>query len=169
MRIAEAEMAFPFVVLALLLLSALRSSPLYLIIVFIVVGWPIYSKITRSLVLSAREEEFVTAARAIGAGSRRIMLGHLLPNVVPSIFVLATLQFMVVMFAEAGLSFIGIGVQPPTPSLGLMLSEGRQHVSTSWWMATWPGLALMFMVLAANLVGDGLQDALDPRRRIGMT
>jgi len=168
MRVAEAEMAFPFVVLALLLLSVLSSSPGHIIAVFIVVGWPIYSKIVRGLVLSLREEEFIIAAHAMGAHNWRIMALHLLPNLLPSVFVLCTLQFSVVIFTEAGLSFIGVGIQPPTPSWGMMLAEGRQYISTAWWLPTWPGLALMFTVLAANLVGDGLQDALNPRRRVGM-
>jgi peptide/nickel transport system permease protein len=168
MRIAEAEMAFPFIVLALLLLSVLIGKPLYLVGVFVLIGWPVFSKIGRAQVLSLREEEFTTAARAVGVQNWRIMARHLLPNLLPTMFVLATLQFTVVIFAEAGLSFIGVGIQPPTPSWGLMLAEGRQYIETAWWLVTVPGLALMLTVLAANLVGDGLQDALDPRRRLGM-
>jgi peptide/nickel transport system permease protein len=168
MRIAEAEMAFPFIVLALLLLSVMAGKPHVLAVVFVVVGWPIYSKIARAQVLSLREEDFILAARAIGVSRGRIMARHLLPNLMPAMLVLSTLQFATVIFTEAGLSFIGVGIQPPTPSWGLMLAEGRQYIYTSWWLVTLPGLALMFTILAVNLVGDGLQDALDPRRRKGM-
>jgi len=115
-----------------------------------------------------REQEFVHAERALGASDGRILVRHLLPNVLSPIIVVATLEVGLMIIFEAALSFLGLGVQPPAPSWGGMLSEGRDYLATAWWLATFPGLAIMLTVLAANLVGDGAREVLDPRARSGV-
>lgn len=166
MRIAEAKMAFPFILLVLLLLSVVIPGPGTIIGVFVFVGWPIYAKVVRGTTLSLLQEEYVAAARAVGGSDLWIMRYHLLPNVLPILFVLIPLQLSTVIFAEAGLSFIGVGVQPPHPSWGSMLSDSRDYMTVAWWLPVLPGVALLLTVLGANLLGDGLQEVLDPKRRV---
>ncbi len=168
MRIAEAKMAFPFILLVLLLMSVLIPGPGTIVGVFVFVGWPLYAKIVRGVTLSLMQEEYILAARAIGIPDRRTIFRHLLPNVIPVLFVLLPLQLSQVVFAEAGLSFIGVGVQPPHPSWGSMLADSRNYMTVAWWLPTFPGIALLLTVLGANLLGDGLQELLDPKRRIGL-
>lgn len=165
MRICELQMAFPFIVLAIIIMAFLSPSPAKIVIVFSITGWVIYGKLVRGLALSLKGREFVEAARAIGCSDARIMFRHILPSVLPSAIVLGTLELSVMILTEAALSFIGIGVQPPTPSWGLMLAEGRNYLSNAWWLATFPGLALMVTVLGVNLMGDGLRDQIDPTLR----
>jgi peptide/nickel transport system permease protein len=165
MRIAEIQMAFPLLVLALILMAVFGPGAKSMFVAFTISGWPIFAKIARGIVLSIRDQEFIEAARAIGCGNSRLIIRHISPNVLPYIFVLATLQFSGMVLTEAGLSFVGIGIQPPTPSWGNMLGEGRVYLSNAWWLATIPGIALIMTVLGANLLSDGLQIVLDPRAR----
>lgn len=166
MRIAEAKAAFPYILLVLLLLSVVIPGPGTIIGVFVFVGWPIYAKVVRGTTLSLLQEEYVAAARAVGGSDLWIMRYHLLPNVLPILFVLIPLQLSTVIFAESGLSFIGVGVQPPHPSWGSMLSDSRNYMMVAWWLPVLPGVALLLTVLGANLLGDGLQEVLDPKRRV---
>jgi peptide/nickel transport system permease protein len=126
-------------------------------------GWVAHTRVIRGEVLAAREREYVQAARALGASDARLLLRHVLPNVASPLIVLFTFLVAQLIIAESSLGFLGLGVQPPTPSWGGMLADGRIHVGTAWWLATFPGLAIMLTVLSINLLGDGLRDALDPR------
>jgi peptide/nickel transport system permease protein len=135
------------------------------IVVLGVVGWVSFSRVVRGDVFSIREREYVLAARAIGLSGRRIILRHILPNAAPSVIVLATLDVATTIIAESSLSFLGLGVQPPTVTWGGMLADGRQFIATSWWLATVPGLAIMVTVLGIIFLGDWLRDELDPRLR----
>ena len=158
-------LTFPFVLLALAVIAVLGTSFRNLIIVLAITAWPIYTRVVRAQVLTLREREFIQAARVIGAGHTRIMLRHALPNVVNSIIVIASLQVAQLIILESFLSFLGLGVQPPTPSWGSMLGESRTYMFDKWWLATFPGLAIFVTTLAINLFGDGLRDLLDPRSR----
>jgi len=161
MRIVDIWMAFPFILLALAIIAALGPSLRNMVIVFTIAGWMSYARVTRASALSLREMEFVTAARAVGASDRRIIVRHILPNLVSPIIVLASFQVASMIMAEAALSFLGLGVRPPTPAWGSMISEGRQYIQEAWWLSVLPGIALAITVLSVNLVGDGLRDALD--------
>lgn len=158
-------LTFPFVLLALAVIAVLGTSFRNLIIVLAITAWPIYTRVVRAQVLTLRDREFIQAARVIGAGSLRIMLRHALPNVINSIIVIASLQVAQLIILESFLSFLGLGVQPPTPSWGSMLGESRTYMFDKWWLATFPGLAIFVTTLAINLFGDGLRDLLDPRSR----
>jgi len=165
MRVAEIQMAFPFIVLALILMAVFGAGFIPMFVAFTISGWPIFAKVTRGLVLSIRQKEFIEAARTIGCSDIRIILRHVLPNVLPYVIVLAPLQLSGMMVTEAGLSFVGIGIQPPEPSWGNMMGEGRAYLSNAWWLATLPGIGLMAAALGANLLSDGLQVTLSPRVR----
>jgi peptide/nickel transport system permease protein len=158
-------LTFPFVLLALAVIAVLGPSFWNLIIVLAITGWPVYTRVLRAQTLSLREREFVQAARALGAGDRRIIFRHLLPNVLNLLVVIASLQVAQMIILESFLSFLGLGVQPPIPSWGSMLGDGRLYMFDKWWMATFPGLAIVLTTLAINLVGDGLRDLLDPYSR----
>jgi ABC-type dipeptide/oligopeptide/nickel transport system permease subunit len=160
---ADVQIAFPFYLLAISIIAAVGSGFGTIIVVFGVAGWVIYARIVRGTVLSLREREFVEAARALGGGQGRIILRHLLPNVLTPVIILATLRVASVIVWESGLSFLGLSVPPPTPTWGRMLAEGRAYLANAWWAATFPGLAIMVTVLGVNMLGDGLRDALDPR------
>jgi peptide/nickel transport system permease protein len=129
-------------------------------------GMPIFIRVVRGSTLSAREYQYVEAARVVGCGHTRILFRHVMPNVAAPIIVLATLGIPSAIIAGAALSFLGLGIKPPTADWGEMLSNGRSFMSTAWWLSTFPGLALMIMVMAINLFGDGLRDALDPRMKV---
>lgn len=158
-------MAFPSLVLAIALSAALGPGLLNLILALSLTGWVSYCRVIRGEVLSLREREFVLASRVIGASGARVVTRHLLPNVVAPIIVLATLEMATVIIAEAALSFLGLGVGASHPTWGGMLNDGRQFLRQAWWLATFPGLCISALVLAVNLLGDGLRDALDPRLR----
>ncbi|MBI1734809.1 MAG: ABC transporter permease [Candidatus Rokubacteria bacterium] len=160
---ADVQIAFPFYLLAISIIAAVGSGFGTIIVVFGVAGWVIYARIVRGTVLSLREREFVEAARALGGGHRRIILRHVLPNILTPVIILATLRVASVIVWESGLSFLGLSVPPPTPTWGRMLAEGRGYLANAWWAATFPGLAIMVTVLGVNMLGDGLRDALDPR------
>jgi peptide/nickel transport system permease protein len=166
MRLVDVWMSIPFLVLAIAIVAVLGPSLENIIIVLAVTGWVQYSRIVRGQVLSTREETYVEAARVVGASNVRIMFLHVLPNVTNSIIVIATLQVAQMITSEAALSFLGLGVQPPTPAWGSMVAEGRDVISIAWWLSTFPGLAIVFTVLAINLLGDWLRQVLDPRLRM---
>src|SRR3712207_5757509 len=133
------------------------------IMVIAIINWTYIARIVRGQVLSLREKEFVEAARSLGASDMRIMFGDILPNLVAPIIVYTTLLIPANILAEASLSFLGLGVKPPTPTWGQMLAEAQEYYTTAWWYLMFPGIALLITVLAFNLLGDGLRDALDPR------
>jgi ABC-type dipeptide/oligopeptide/nickel transport system permease subunit len=155
--------SFPQILLALAFVAVLGPSILTIVIVLGLTGWERYTRVVRAEVLALREKEFIEAARAIGVGRMRIIFRHILPNTMSSVVVLSTLQVAQAILAEAALSFLGVGSGKAYPTWGQMISLGRDFVSVAWWLATLPGLAILLTVLAINLVGDRLRDALDPR------
>jgi len=168
MRIGDVQLAFPVLVLAVGVLAVLGASLLNLILVLGVTGWITYARIVRGEVLTLRERDFVAAARALGASDAWIVARHLLPNVLPPLTVVATFSVARTIIAEASLSFLGLGIPAPEPSWGAMLDEGRNYITTGWWLALFPGLAILLLVLGINLVGDWLRDVLDPRLERGL-
>ena len=168
MRLGDVQLAFPVLVLAVAVLAVLGASLLNLILVLGVTGWITYARIVRGEVLTLRERDFVAAARALGASDAWIVRRHLLPNVLPPVTVVATFSVARTIIAEASLSFLGLGVPAPEPSWGAMLDEGRNYITTGWWLALFPGLAILLLVLGINLVGDWLRDVLDPRLERGL-
>ena len=165
MRLVDIQLAFPGLVLALVVAGILGPSLRNLLIALAVVGWSTYARVVRGSVLSIKERRYVDAARLIGTPRRRLFRRHLLPNVISPVIVIATLNLGTVVLATAGLSFIGLGAQPPTPEWGTMLAGGRQHMRQAWWIVNAPGAAIMLTVLGFNLLGDGLRDMLDPRQQ----
>lgn len=168
MRVGDVQLAFPVLVLAVAVLAVLGAGVLNLILVLGVTGWITYARIVRGEVLALREREFVAAARALGANDAWIVRRHVLPNVLPPVTVVATFSVARTIIAEASLSFLGLGVPAPQPSWGSMLDEGRNYITTGWWLALFPGLAILLLVLGVNLVGDWLRDVLDPRLERGL-
>lgn len=162
MRLADIILAFPSILLAMVFTYTLGASLYTLFIALSAVGWATVARVVRSQTLSLKQREFVTAAHVTGSRGRRIMFRHILPNCLAPIIVLLTLNIPGAILAEAGLSFLGVGAQPPTPSLGLMVSEGQQYLFKAPWASIMPGFAILFMVLAFNFTGDGLRDAMDP-------
>jgi len=165
MRVCDVQLSIPLTLLAIAVIAVVGSSLSTLIGVLGLTQWVMYARVVRGEALSIREKEFVEASRAIGAADVRIIRTCILPNVLPTILVTATLRVATVIMIEAGLSYLGLGIQPPNPSLGSMLSDGRQYLATAWWLGTFPGLAIMLIVLGINLLGDGLRDLLDPHSR----
>ncbi|MBI3636961.1 MAG: ABC transporter permease [Candidatus Rokubacteria bacterium] len=165
MTIADAQLAFPFVLLAIGIIAVLGPSFPTLIVVIGLSGWVGYARILRSQVLVLRSREFVDAILALGGSTWRIVLRHILPNVMPSIVVIATLELARAIVLEATLSFLGLGIQPPTPSWGGMIQEGREYLDSAWWISTAPGLVLMLASLVVSRTGDWLRDLLDPTLR----
>lgn len=163
MRFMDIVLAIPGFIFAVALVTALGPNIINLMVAVGVNSIPYFARIIRSSIMSTKESEFVEAARAVGSGDLWIIFKHLIPNSFAPILVQATLRIGDTIIIAAGLSFLGLGAQPPAPEWGAMLSAGRQYLRDSWWMATFPGLAIMVTVLAFNLVGDGLRDALDPR------
>jgi peptide/nickel transport system permease protein len=163
MRVIDVMLAFPGILLALGIVAVLGPSLTSLMIAVGIAAIPTYARLTRASVLSARENLYVDAARVVGARDAIILSRHILPNIVAPIIVVSTLGVGAAILVAATLSFLGLGSQPPAAEWGRMLSEGRQYLREQWWIATFPGLAIMLTVLALNLLGDGLRDALDPR------
>lgn len=163
MRLADIQLAFPFILLALAVIGVLGPSLRNIIAVVGVSGWVVYARIVRGEVLSLREREFVQAARAVGSPPARVIVRHIVPNAFTPWLVIATLDMARVIIVESALSFLGLGVPPPTPTWGGMLADGRVYMSTAWWLATFPGLAILVTVLGLNLLGNALRDVLDPR------
>jgi len=169
MRWTDVQLSFPFILLAILVVSLFGGGVGNIILVLAIGGWMDYARIVRSQVLTTRELEYVTAARSIGAGGGRILIHHILPSVVSSIIVLVTLNTSVNILFEAALTFLGLGLSPETPTWGGLLSDGRVYLSTAWWIATFPGVAILLTALAINILGDWLRDTLDPRLGQGGT
>jgi len=165
MRICDILLAFPGILLAIALVAMLGPSLNNVIIALAIINWVGYARLVRGQVLKVREMEYVTAAKALGARSPRVILRHVLPNVINPIIVMATLGLAGVILAEAALSFLGLGVQPPTPSWGKMLDSGRRYLGVANHLAIFPGAAIMLAVMGLNFLGDGLIDALDPKYR----
>ena len=165
MRIADVQQSIPFLILAVALAAVVRPSLGNIILVLGVSGWVTYGRVVRSQVLSVREMEYVEAARALGSGHLHIITRHILPNVMPSITVIGTLTISTMILAEASLSFLGMGVPPPTPTWGGMVADGRNYISTAWWVSILPGVLIFLTVLSINLVGDRLREVLDPTLR----
>jgi peptide/nickel transport system permease protein len=166
MRLADIQLAFPFILLAIAVIGVLGPSLRNIIIVIGVSSWVVYARVVRGEVLSIREREYVQAAIALGSQHGRVLWQHVLPNTFTPWLVVATLDMARVIVIESALSFLGLGVQPPTPTWGGMLADGRVYLSTAWWLATFPGLAILITVLGINLLGDGLRDTLDPRLKV---
>ena len=166
MRVADVQLSFPFILLALTINAIVGLGLRNIIVSLSVAGWVVYARVVRGEVLSVKEREFVHAAQALGLGRARLLFRHILPNVAPSIVIVASLQFAQFIVAEAAISFLGFGVQPPTPAWGSMLSESRDYLYVAWWLAAFPGAALAVTALGINLVGDWLRDVLDPRFRV---
>jgi peptide/nickel transport system permease protein len=165
MRFADITLAFPLILFAILLVMVLGPSMINVIIAISLVLWARYARVIRGEVLGLMQRDFIARARVSGASDWRIMMRHLLPNVMPTLIVLLTLQVGWVIIVEASLSFLGAGIPPPTPAWGSMLADGREYVSTAWWVTTIPGIAIMLVVLAFNLAGDWLRERLDPKQR----
>jgi peptide/nickel transport system permease protein len=163
MRMIDAMLAIPFLVLAIAMAAFLGPSLMNAMIAIGVSQMPIFVRLTRGQVLSAKHEEYVEAAYAVGNPAHRIVFRHILPNIIPPLLVQATLATAAAIIAEASLSFLGLGQQPPAPSWGSMLNTAKNFMQQAPWMAIWPGLAIFGLVLSLNLLGDGLRDALDPR------
>jgi peptide/nickel transport system permease protein len=166
MTVINVVLTFPFVLLALAVIAVLGPSLTNMIIVLGVAGWPIYARVVRAETLAIRERDFVMAGRALGMGHTRLVFRQIAPNLVSTIVVIATLQVAQVIILESFLSFLGLGVQPPTPAWGNMLGEGRLYMLNSWWIATFPGLAIFVTTLVINLMGNALRDWLDPHLKL---
>jgi peptide/nickel transport system permease protein len=164
-RFTELALGIPPLFLVLLIIALFGPSLRNTILVIGLVYWPPTARIIRGEALRIRQYQFIEAAHAVGAASRRILGRHLLPNLLPALIVQATLFMADAILIESGLSYLGVGIQPPAPSWGNMLVDGKRYVDSAWWIATFPGTAIFLTVLSINLVGDGLRDALDPRRR----
>jgi len=162
MRLVDTLLAFPGIVLALVIAGILGPSLVNVMLALAVVGWASYARLVRSKVLSLREREFVTAARLLGRSRTHVVTRHLIPNVIAPVVVLATLDIGGVILGTAGLSFLGLGAQPPTPEWGTMLASGRNYLRQAWWLVNAPGICIMLSVLGFNLLGDSLRDRLSP-------
>jgi peptide/nickel transport system permease protein len=165
MRAVDVMMAIPTLLLALFVLFILGGGFLNLILVLALLRWMIFARLTRSLVLSLRESAFIASARAIGCRNRRIILRHLLPNMIPAVAVLFTLEVAIFILNEAALSFLGFGIQPPQSSWGLMIARGRNYLTSAWWLITFPGIAIFLTTLCLNLVANWVRTITDPMQR----
>ena len=166
MRLCDVQLSFPFILLALTINAIVGLGLRNIIVSLAAAGWVVYARVVRGEVLSVKQRDYVQAAAALGTGRSRILFRHVLPNVAPSIIIVASLQFSQFIVAEAAISFLGFGVQPPTPAWGSMLSESRDFLYVAWWLAAFPGAALALTALGVNLVGDWLRDILDPKFRV---
>ena len=165
MRLVDLALSFPVILLALLLGAISGPSFTNIIIVISLVLWSQYARMARGETMKVRNEDFVDLARTSGISDQRIIVGHILPNIAPSLIVVATLQVGVVIVLEASLSFLGVGVPPPAPSWGSMIADGRSYITTAWWLCMIPGLAILITVMSVNLVGDALADRINPALR----
>jgi ABC-type dipeptide/oligopeptide/nickel transport system permease subunit len=166
MTVVNVMLTFPFVLLALAVIAVLGPSLRNMIVVLGIAGWPIYARVIRAETMAIREREFVVAGRALGMSHARIVFRQILPNLVSAIVVIATLQVAQVIILESFLSFLGLGIQPPTAAWGNMLGEGRLYMLNSWWIATFPGAAIFLTTLVINLMGNALRDWLDPHMKL---
>jgi peptide/nickel transport system permease protein len=162
MRLLDVQLSLPFMLVALAIIGILGPSLRNIVLVLALTGWVVYARVVRAEILSLRTRDFVTACRALGGSDPRIIGRHLLPNVLSSVIVISTLEVARMMLLESALSFLGLGVRPPTPSWGAMLADGRIYLASAWWLATFPGVAISATVLALNALGDWLRDLADP-------
>ena len=167
MRIVDVFLSIPAILFAIILVAVLGPGLTNVVVVLALTRWPRHARVAYAQTLAVSVQPYVRLARFMGAGTVRVLVLHVLPNILGALVVVMTLEFGQMVLFEAGLSFLGLGVQPPTPSWGAMLSTGRDYVSTAWWIATFPGLCLFVLVLAANILGDALRDRLDPQQRRG--
>lgn len=165
MRLVELQLAFPIVLLALVVVAFVGPSVTNIVLVFTLTSWPVYARTVRTMVVEAQQREYVEAARALGSGRLRVLLRHIVINIADPLIVIASFEMARLMLLEASLGFLGLGVQAPTPTWGNMLAEGRDYLDRGWWIATFPGLALLVTVGSVNALGDALRDLLDPRMR----
>lgn len=165
MRITEVQLSFPFILAAVAIVSVLGAGLRNIILVLGVTGWTTYARVVRGAALALREREFLEAARAVGCSHLRVMHRYILPNIMGTVLVLGTFALATFVIAESALSYLGLGVQPPTPTWGGMLSDGYLYLRTAWWITTFPGLVLMLTVLSINVIGDWARDVFDPRLR----
>ena len=165
MGLADIQLSMPSILVAIAIIGSLGPGLIKLTLVIALTGWVTYARTMRGQVLSIKETEYVTAAKAVGANTQIIMIRHILPNTLSSLFVVATLDMARVILLEAGLSFLGLGIQPPTASWGQMLQEGRGYMHNGWWLSSFPGIALTLIVLGVQQIGDWLRDILDPALR----
>ena len=156
MRLVDVQLSFPPIFLVIAIMAVIGQSLLNVVVVLGLVTWVQYARVVRGVTLSVKEKDYVEGARASGAGHTRILARHILPNILPAVVVIATVNVSTLILAEAALSFLGLGVQPPTPAWGTMLAEGREVFRIAWWTAVFPGLAILITVLGINLLGDGL-------------
>jgi peptide/nickel transport system permease protein len=163
MRLVDVFLSIPAILLAIITVAVLGTGLMNVIIVLALTRWPRYARIAYGQTLSVANMPYVRLAAFMGASTPRVLLRHILPNIIGAVTVVATLEFGLMVLFEAGLSFLGLGVQPPTASWGAMLSSGRNYLATAWWIATFPGLCLFLLILAVNLIGDDLRDRFDPR------
>lgn len=166
MRVMDALLAFPGLILALAITAALGPSLVNAMVAIGIVGIPHFARLARGQVLTLRDLDYVISARSIGAGDRQILVSHIVPNMLTPIVVQTSLSVAFAILTEASLSFLGLGVQPPTPSWGFMLNQGRDYIGQAPWLAIFPGVSIFLVVMAFNLLGDAIRDALDPRLRI---
>ncbi|HLS20754.1 MAG TPA: ABC transporter permease [Bacillota bacterium] len=162
MRIVDVQLSFPFILLVLVISAIIGTGLRNIIISLAIGGWVIFARVIRSEVLSLREQEFITACVATGVPRMQILVRHIVPNLFTPLIILSSLQVATFIIAEASVSFLGFGVQPPTPAWGNMLSEGKDYIFTSWWLITFPGIAIVITALGVNFFGDWLRDTLDP-------
>src|SRR5262249_33247758 len=162
----DVQLSFPFILLALTINAIVGLGLRNIIVSLSAAGWVVYARVVRGEVVSVKQRDFVHAAQALVLGSGRLLFGLVLPNGAPWIIIVASLQFAQFIVAEAAISFLGFGVQPPTPAWGSMLSESRDYLYVAWWLAAFPGAALALTALGINLVGDWLRDVLDPKFRV---
>jgi peptide/nickel transport system permease protein len=165
MRLVDVQLSFPFILLALVINAIMGLGLRNILITLVIVGWIEYARIARGETLIVREREYIQAAHLMGAREWVILLRHILPNITTPLIVIGTLQVARFIIAEASISFLGFGVQPPTPAWGSMVSDGLEYILSAWWLITFPGLMLALVALAVNITGDWLRDTLDPRIR----
>jgi len=165
MRITDISMAFPPILVAMLLCVSMGPSFATVVLAISMLGWAPYARLIRGETLRVREEDFIAQARIIGASPFRIMLRHIFPNIINPLIIVMTLQVGLLIITEASLSFLGVGIPPPAPSWGNMVNDGRNLVDTAWWISTFPGIAIGLVVMSGNFLGDWLRDKLDPRLR----
>lgn len=165
MRVVDLQLGFPFLMLAIFFLYALGPGFWNVVIVLAIVRWPVYARVTRSMTLSLREQQFIDSAKVIGCGNGRIIGKHILPNLISPILVLATLEIARLILAESALSFLGLGVQPPETSWGRLIADGRQYIATAWWLVAMPGMFIFLTALSSNLLATWARSVTDPVQR----
>ena len=162
LRLTDIQLAFPFIALAVTVIAVIGPGLFNVILVLAATGWVLYTRVVREEVMRAREHSYVEAARAMGGNDVHIMVRHILPNVVAPVIVISSFAIAQMIITEASLSFLGLGIRPPTPTWGGMLSDARNYMQVAWWLPTFPGVALLLTLLGINVVGDWLRDTLDP-------